>query len=160
NGTSAGSAITDGAGIATLSATSLAGINPGSYPGAVAASFAGDSGFTSSSGSNALTVSAADTSTAVTSSQNPAVSGQSVTFTATLSPVAPGTGAPSGTVTFLDNGSSLGTGTLSGGVATLIHQFGLNTSGVGSHTITTSYDGDGDFNASNGSLSGNPQLVN
>src|SRR5699024_506372 len=42
NGNSAGSAMTDASGVASVSGVSLAGINKGTYPGAVAASFAGD----------------------------------------------------------------------------------------------------------------------
>jgi hypothetical protein len=56
NGNNAGSAITDGSGIATVSAVSLTGINAGSYPGVVGATFAGDSGFAPSSGVADLTV--------------------------------------------------------------------------------------------------------
>jgi large repetitive protein len=103
-----------------------------------------------------LTVTKANTSTTVTSSANSSVFGQSVTFTATVSPVAPGAGTPTGTVTFLDAGSPIGTGTLSGGVAA----FATSALAVGSHTITTSYAGDSDFNGSAGSLTGNPQVVN
>jgi uncharacterized repeat protein (TIGR01451 family) len=91
----------------------------------------------------------------VTSSQNPSSFNQSVTFTATVSPAAPGAGTPAGTVTFLDGGSPIGTGTLSGGVAT----FATSALAVGNHTITTSYGGDGNFNGSTGSLTGNPQVV-
>jgi hypothetical protein len=57
NGNSVGSGITDGSGVATVSAVSLTGINAGSYPGVVGATFAGDSGFLPSSGSGDLTVS-------------------------------------------------------------------------------------------------------
>ncbi len=57
NGNSAGSAITDGSGIATVSAVSLTGINAGSYPGVIGAAFAGDSGFAPSNGVGDLTVS-------------------------------------------------------------------------------------------------------
>jgi hypothetical protein len=56
NGNSVGGAITNGSGIATVAAVSLAGINAGSYPGAVTAAFAGDSTYGASSGSSALTV--------------------------------------------------------------------------------------------------------
>lgn len=56
NGTPAGSAVTDASGVATVSAASLVGINAGTYPGGVAATFAGDTGFATSSGSNTLTV--------------------------------------------------------------------------------------------------------
>src|SRR4029077_7830681 len=90
------------------------------------------------------------------SSANPSVFGQSVTFTATVSPVAPGAGTPTGTVTYLDGGSPIGSGTLSGGVAT----FTTSALAVGNHTITANYGGDGNFNVSTGSLTGNPQVVN
>jgi integrase len=60
NGNSVGGATTDVNGVATLNNASLAGINAGSYPGGVSASFAGDSSYTLSSGSGSLTVSKAD----------------------------------------------------------------------------------------------------
>jgi hypothetical protein len=59
NGSSVGSAATNASGVATLNNASLAGINVGSYPTGVAASFAGDSSFLTSSSSNSLTVSKA-----------------------------------------------------------------------------------------------------
>ena len=124
----------------------------------ITTSYGGDGDFNASTGSltgNPQVVDKGDTTTTVTSSQNPSVFGQSVTFTATVSAVAPGSGTASGTVTFLDGGSTVGTGTLSGGQAT----FSTSALAVGDHTITTSYGGDGDFNASTGSLSGNPQTI-
>jgi hypothetical protein len=56
NGNSAGSASTNSSGIATLANVSLAGINAGTYSGGVSASFAGDSTYAASSGSNTLTI--------------------------------------------------------------------------------------------------------
>ena len=56
NGTGVGSATTDGSGIATINDVSLSGIDSGSYPTGVSASFAGGTGLQSSSGSNSLTV--------------------------------------------------------------------------------------------------------
>ena len=56
NGGSIGTATTNGSGVATLSSASLSGINAGTYPTGIAASFAGDSGFQASSGTNSLTV--------------------------------------------------------------------------------------------------------
>jgi hypothetical protein len=120
------------------------------------ASYSGDGNYaaqTSSQGS--LTVAKGNTTTAPASSQNPSVSGQSVTFTATVGLVAPASGTPSGSVTFFDGGSSIGTGTVSSGVAT----FATSSLAVGSHTITASYSGDGNFNSSSGSLTGNPQVI-
>ena len=109
--------------------------------------------------STSFNVSKADTTTSVVSSSSPSVSGQSVTFTATVSVNAPGSGTPSGTVTFYDGAtcgapsSALGTGTLGGGSAT----FGTSGLGVGSHTITACYEGNNNFNTSNGSVA---QIVN
>src|SRR5205807_1006948 len=73
------------------------------------------------------------TTTAVVSSANPSLSGQSVTFTATVTP-----GTATGAVTFFDGGNNIGGGVLSGGVAT------LSTSSLvlGNHTITAVYAGD------------------
>ncbi len=58
NGASAGTATTDASGVASLSA-SLSGINAGTYATGVGASFAQDSSYNASSGSNSLTVSKA-----------------------------------------------------------------------------------------------------
>ncbi len=55
NGASAGTATTDASGVASLSA-SLSGINAGTYASGVGASFASDSTYNASSGSNSLTV--------------------------------------------------------------------------------------------------------
>src|SRR6201988_286804 len=125
----------------------------------VTTSYGGSANFNGSTGSltgNPQVVTKTDTTTTVTSSQNPSALGQSVTFTATVAAVAPGSGTPTGTVTFLDGGSPVGTGTLGGGTAT----FTTSALALGSHTITTSYGGDGNFNGSTGSLTGNPQVVN
>jgi hypothetical protein len=96
-----------------------------------------------------------NTSTAVRSSKNPSVPAGQVTFTATVSAVAPADGTPTGTVTFLDGGSAIGTGSLTGGTVTL----STTALATGNHTITAQYGGDADFDVSNGSLTGNPQLV-
>ena len=60
NGSDAGSATTDGSGIATVLSASLSGINAGTYPSGVAATFAGDSGYAAGSGTASLTVALAD----------------------------------------------------------------------------------------------------
>ena len=140
-------------GIATFTTSAL---TVGSHT--ITSNCGGDANFNGSTGTltgNPQVVNQANSSTAVTSSQNPSGLGQPATFTATVSAVAPGVGTPTGTVTFLDAGSPLGTGTLSGGIAT----FTTSALAVGSHTITASYGGDGNFNGNTGSLSGNPQVV-
>ncbi|HEY9285529.1 MAG TPA: M36 family metallopeptidase [Pyrinomonadaceae bacterium] len=64
NGASAGSAVTDANGVASLSNASLGGIAPGTYPSGVGASFAVGGGFGGSSATNTLTVIAAPLPTA------------------------------------------------------------------------------------------------
>jgi hypothetical protein len=66
NNANVGTATTNASGVATLTNVSLAGINAGAYPTAMAASFAGDAGFTASNGSAALTVTAAPVAFAIT----------------------------------------------------------------------------------------------
>ncbi len=101
----------------------------------------------------------ANTTTGLTSSQNPSVFGQQVTFTATVAPVLPGTGSPTGTINFLDGGVGI-VGCQN--VALASAQATCQTSAliVGSHTITTTYSGDASFNTSIGTMTGNPQVVN
>ena len=68
NGNPAGTGVTDGTGVATVTNVSLSGINAGTYPLGVAASFAGDGGYSGSTGTAGLTVTARDltvTATAV-----------------------------------------------------------------------------------------------
>jgi hypothetical protein len=65
NGNPVGSAVTNGSGTATLSGVSLTGINAGSYPGAIQASFAGDTVYAASSGTGTLNVSPQDVSAVV-----------------------------------------------------------------------------------------------
>ena len=58
NGNPAGTGVTDGTGVATVTNVSLSGINAGTYPLGVAASFAGDGGYSGSTGTAGLTVNA------------------------------------------------------------------------------------------------------
>jgi hypothetical protein len=122
----------------------------------ITAKYVGNGNFNSST-STALSqvVNKANTTTSVSSNANPSAFGQSVTFTATVSVVSPGAGTPTGTVDFKDGATLIGTGTLSGGTASV----STSSLSVGTHTITAVYSGDGNFNGSNGSLSGG-QVVN
>lgn len=88
----------------------------------------------------------APTTTVVTSSLNPSISGQQVDFTATVTSATAGT--ISGIVTFRDGATTLGTGTISGGVAT----FSTSALTVGSHNITAVYGGDADFAGSTSAI--------
>jgi len=146
-GTAIGTGTLNNAGVATLSLTTL---TVGAQ--SITATYGGDGNFVTST-SSALTqtvnqgASTAST-TALTSSPNPSVSGQSVTFTATVAPVAPATGTPTGTVTFKNSGTAIGTGTLNNaGVATL----SLSTLAVGAQSITATYGGDSNFATSTSS---------
>ncbi|MGA7402848.1 MAG: FG-GAP-like repeat-containing protein [Candidatus Sulfotelmatobacter sp.] len=92
------------------------------------------------------TVQKAGTTTALTSSATSSTLNQSVTFAATVSPST--SGQPTGTVTFSDGTTPLGSPALSGGVASL----SISTLAIGTHTITASYSGDGNFNVSTSSV--------
>jgi len=94
-----------------------------------------------------------NTTTALTSSQNPSVYGQAVTFTATVTP-ATTPGPATGSVTFKEGTTVLGTGSLDGtGKAT----FSSSALSVATHPITAEYSGDSTYNASSDSLD---QVVN
>ncbi|MFL6285343.1 MAG: hypothetical protein ACJ74Q_19575 [Pyrinomonadaceae bacterium] len=90
NGNSAGSAVTDASGVATLSGVSLTGINAGNYPTGVGASFAGDSGYLASNGSGPLTVSPASFGISMTASRNPAPVGLNFNYNITVTNSGPG----------------------------------------------------------------------
>jgi hypothetical protein len=113
--------------------------------------YGGDSNFTpSTSGPYGQTVNKAMSATSLGASTGAPVYGQSVTFTASVTAVLTGVGIQTGTVTFKD-----GTAVLASGVT-------LNSSGratfstvflaLGSHMLSASYGGDGNFLASNGNL--------
>ncbi|MFG2194198.1 Ig-like domain repeat protein [Streptomyces sp. NPDC048639] len=126
-------------GVATITETGLA---VGTY--AVSATYAGDTNFTGSTGSDNHTVVPADTTTTVTSSPDPSEFGETVTITATVAPVAPGAGAPSGNVTFVIDAGTPQIVTLVGNTATLT----TSSLSLGGHNISATYSGDGSFNGS------------
>jgi hypothetical protein len=85
-----------------------------------------------------------NTTSTISSSQNPTIFGQAVTFTATVNPSLAGAGTPSGTVTFLDGATILGSRTLNSGIAVITG----SSLAIGSHSITAFYNGDSSFNTS------------
>src|SRR5206468_2982342 len=113
---------------------------------AITAVYNGSASFnTNTSPAVVQTVNRADTTTSLTSSLNPSLFGQSVTFTATVSVVSPGAGTRTGTVSFTIDGGSPTNVTVNGsGVATLA----TASLSIGSHTVDTTYNGDGNFNGS------------
>ncbi len=114
----------------------------------IEADYSGDGNNATSSGTVSQTVNTVSSGTALISSQNPSVLGQSVTFTATV------TGStPTGTVHFSDNGNPIagcGTRTLVGGSVTCT----TAALPVGNNQkIEADYSGDGNNGSSSGSVS-------
>ena len=110
----------------------------GSYT--VTATYGGDATFQSSSGTTTQNVAKKTSTTALGSTPNPSLPGQSVSFTATVS----GSGTPTGTVSF-----DFGDGGPNGAVAvgtTVTHTY----TAVGNYTVTATYNGDATFNTSSG----------
>lgn len=143
--TTLGSATISG-GVGTL--TTSVGLAPGYYY-VISANYSGDSNFNSSTSTAEpppapeLLLQQAPTTVVVSSSPNPSPPGQSVTFTATVTPST--SGIPTGTLTFSDNGNALVAQPLNAsGVAT----FTTSTLSTGTHTVTGTYSGDGDFQTS------------
>jgi hypothetical protein len=135
---SLGTATLSGGSASLTTATLAAGTH------SITAAYGGDSNYSSST-SPALTQTVLEgtinTATALTSSLNPSAYGDQVTFTATISPSSGATG----TVTFMDGSSTLGSSTLNAsGVAT----FSTSSLGIGTHSITAQYSGDGNHNGS------------
>ncbi|HET7486428.1 MAG TPA: Ig-like domain repeat protein [Acidimicrobiales bacterium] len=107
------------------------------------ATYAGDADFNgSTSAAEAHQVDKADTTTGITSdSPDPSSVGQSVTVNFQVTATSPGAGAPTGNVTVSDGVDSC-TGTVATGTCSLT----LTTPGA--RTLTASYAGDSNFNAS------------
>ncbi len=147
DGAFAGTAVTDSSGVATLTGVPQSD-TAGTDTGGIVASFAGDSTNKLSQNSGDLVVTQSSTTTTLTSSANPSVSGQSVTFTATVAAVSPNSGTPTGTVNFLDGTTVIGTAEpLTAGVAT----FSTSSLTVATHSITAVYSGDTNFTTSTSS---------
>jgi hypothetical protein len=134
-GSSLGTAALNGGSASLTTSTLTVG------PHSISAAYNGNTSHTGSTSSSITqTVNAVATATALTSSLDPSVFGQSVTFTATVNP----SSGPTGTVQFLDGTSSLGIVALTGGTASLT----TATLAVGTHFITAIYSGDGNFGGS------------
>jgi len=107
------------------------------------AGYGGDSTFgASKSAGLSQTVTAASTTTTLTSSQNPSNVGQSVTFTASVSPQFSGT--VTGNVAFYNGSSKLGTIALSGGAAS----YTSASLPAGNDSMTAVYKGDSSYTTS------------
>ena len=117
----------------------------------VTAAYAGDVNYASSTSDVlSLLVGQSGSSTAVSNSVNPSVSGQGVTFTATVSATGDGVGTPTGTVQFFVDGVVSGSPVAwSSGVAT---SASISTLTVDAHSIDAHYSGDVDFSLSQGNV--------
>lgn len=137
NGTTVlGTAKINAAGVASFSTGSL---SPGLH--SITAAWGGGAKYLpSTSAALKLNIKRA-TSSALSSSVNPAVFGQSVTFTATVTPRQSTTAIPTGTVAFMDGSTLLGKATLVKGVA----RFSTAKLSPGNHTIAAVYSSDGTF---------------
>jgi parallel beta-helix repeat protein/predicted outer membrane repeat protein len=149
NGVSIGTASLDGSGNTAIATSSLAA---GSHP--ITATYLGNNTYASSTSAvTTQVVNQASTTDTISANHNPSVYGQSVTFTITVAPVSPGSGTPTGTYTFYIDGKLVGGGSLSGGRG----QYSTSTLSAGTHTLSSDYKGDSNFQASSGSGS---QTVN
>ncbi|MBX3234497.1 MAG: Ig-like domain repeat protein [Labilithrix sp.] len=117
----------------------------------IVASYSGDPNHPAGPAASIVqTVNGAPTTTALTSSANPAAFGQNVTLTATVSSTADGD--KTAVVTFLDGSTVLGTALASAaGVATL----STSSLTIGAHSLRASYAGNPRFAASSGALTQN-----
>ena len=147
NASQVGTAATLSGGSATINYTVAAGNTP------LVAIYSGDNSVFDASVSNTVTETtnspaAADTTTSLTVSPNPAVLGQAITLSASVTAV--GGGTPTGQVDFYADagtdptgmmpGTYLGTGTLSAGAASA--SVSAATLGAGAHYITAVYTSD------------------
>ncbi|HEX7896058.1 MAG TPA: Ig-like domain repeat protein, partial [Terriglobales bacterium] len=107
--------------------------------------YGGDGTFSGSYSQRLLVnVSAASSTTVVSSSQKTSRLGQSVTLTASVTPQY--SGVPTGSVDFFADGQPIGSGAMNNGQASI----SISTLTQGSHTIEADYSGDADFTASLG----------
>ena len=102
------------------------------------------------------------TTTSLSPSANPAVTGEQVTFTANVAPTVSGLGSPTGSVEFLDAGAPIAAcGGASGeAVSDMIATCDVNYNAPGLHQITAAYGGDTNFSSSTTPEPGLAETVN
>src|SRR5207248_3107888 len=128
-------------------------LSAGAYT--IKAIYTGDANFTAGNATLTHAVNQDSSVIALSSSAAPSLFGQAVSFSASVSAAAPGAGVPTGTVQFQINSNNFGNPVFaSGGTAVGIATTTLSAS---SYTIKAIYSGDGNFTASNGTLT---QTVN
>jgi hypothetical protein len=131
-----GTATLNSSGVATLTTASLAA---GTY--SLTAQYAGNASFLSStSAAVSVTVSSQATTTNLSASPNPVLTGQTLTLTAAVQ--GSGNTAPGGTVSIMSGSTPLGTAPVNAsGVATLT----ITTLAVGTYSLTAQYSGNASF---------------
>jgi hypothetical protein len=140
DGNSLGSGTINSAGTATVTVDIL---SVGTH--AISATYNGDGNFlVSTSVPRNQVVNAAATATTLAVTPATTTVSQMVSLTATVSPTSANRLTPTGTVTFSEGATVLGTVALSGTTAVL----NTHSLGVGSHAITATYNGDGNFTLS------------
>ncbi len=145
DGTAVGTATTDGSGVATVSYAIPNGMAVGDHT--IGAAFAGDANYNGTTGSGTLHVNV-NTSIAVDNASG--MIGVSVTLKGTLTRADNGDPVSGKTLDFAVDGTGVGSAVTDGsGVATLSYTI-PEGSGVGDRTITVSFAGDTEYNASTG----------
>ncbi|GAA0696830.1 hypothetical protein GCM10010193_59530 [Kitasatospora atroaurantiaca] len=149
DGNALGSAVAVDTTTGQATSSSIATLTPGTHT--VDASYSGNANFKAATApSLTQVVNRAPVATTPTPSANPSSYGQPVTFTDVVCPAPPSTSPtspPTGTVLFKDGTTTLGTGTLAPGGGTNCAQTQITWSNLlpGTHTITASYSGDGNY---------------
>ena len=149
-GVNYGAPITLAAGVATTAVDST--FAAGTY--VITAIYSGSTSHIGSTGTLAPNqlVNPATTATAVASSVNPSLFGESVTFSATVTTQAPGSGTPTGTVQFQIDGVNFGAAVPL--VAGSASSNAISSLAVGNHPVTAIFSGSANFNGSTGTLAG------
>ena len=145
-GTVYGTAAVDGSGDASVVATT---IPVGSH--SIVATYSGDEEYNGAvSSPSTLTVTKADVTPVLTSSDLSTVSGEAVDYSVSVGAAAPGSGVPGGTVQLSIDGTDVGSPVaLAGGVANFDPVTNLLT---GNHTVKVSYSGDASFKSGSDTL--------
>jgi hypothetical protein len=126
---------------------------------AIIATFAGDVDDVSSTAPTvSQQVDLDSTTTTVDSGPNPSTIGAAVTITVTVKATAPGSGNPTGSVVIAADGKTLATVPLDSSVDSRAI-YSTKSLTVGTHAITATYSGDGNYGTSVAALSGDSQRV-
>ena len=147
DGSTIGTAVTNGSGVASLSYVITGALSSGP-PHTITVTYAGDGSYGASSGTGTLTVTRSNTALSVASL--PGAYGQTVTLTATLTRTTDGAALSGRTVGFAVGGVQAGTAiTSAAGVATLTYVV-PNGLTLGAHPVAASFADNGGYLACSG----------